>query len=580
MYTSRQDRPKQYWGHSLRKSWRFLLLCTLIGAMLGAVLLWTRPPVYEVQSVVAFDPQRYGFALQEGEGSASIDPLLLEETREGLSWQYLADQRGTEIIGQPVRFVPGDAPGTILAIVRATDAQRAYEIADHASQSLSASLRSMYGWNLLRGLLRREIYLQGQGRPEQPTALTPHLYALLEAGFLRYDPAFAAAPTSLTAQDVADVTLAMQQMEQRLTTEINQLFAQKERAGSSTEEAAVQAEVDRLIWQREILRETLITLYRQGSEIAQAENGVGGPQVLLSDGPPERPLGLPRWIYLPLGTAAGLLLGILLALFDGSLDLVGRLRELSSYGDLIWNLTMRDLKGRYKSSLLGYLWSLINPLLLMVVFTILFKFLLAGSIPNFPVFIIVALLPWNFCAAAVSSAVVSITGQPNLVKKVYFPREVIPIAVVLANLINFFAAMPAMVLIMVLLNAKFEWVALLFFLIALIQTMFLLGVAFLLSCLNVFFRDTQVIIEVFLTAWFFLTPIFYRLDDIVNERLARLVRWLNPMAALVDFYRDILYLGGMPAWDALIRTLITSLLVLLLGYLVFVRYSPRFGEEL
>jgi homopolymeric O-antigen transport system permease protein len=267
-----------------------------------------------------------------------------------------------------------------------------------------------------------------------------------------------------------------------------------------------------------------------------------------------------------------------LALLDESLGLAGRLRELLRYRDLIWNLVLRDLKARYKSSILGYLWSLVNPLLMMGVFTVLFRFLLKSGIPNFPVFIIVGLLPWNYFATSVSGAVVSITGQSNLIKKVYFPREVLPISLVIANLINYVLALPAMFLIMIVLKAHFQWVMLFFPLIALIETIFVLGVALFLSCLNVFFRDTQVVMEVVLTAWFFLTPIFYRLSDLVPDH-ARLVRWLNPMASLVDFYRDIFYLGGMPGWDALVRTLVTALIVLLVGYLFFVRFSSRFGEE-
>jgi lipopolysaccharide transport system permease protein len=552
-----------------------------LGALFGGVVLLARPPVYEAQATVHYDPQRYDFAvLQEGDGP-SVLPLLAQEASDMHILLSPQDLNTSSYIGQPVEF-QAEQPGVLRVFGRALQPERAQSVAANGATALSEALRSIYGWNLLRTLLRRTIYLQAQSQPEPPSALTPHLFDLLEAGFITYDPAFRVAPEPpvLTALDVSDVTLAVQRMDDRLTAHIDALFGRQAQAEDPDERAQIQAETDAFLWRREQLRKALITLYREQDSLAEAGGGGSLPEIVPPVGPPTEPLGFSRWTFLLIGLGSGFFLGVALTLIEDRFGLVGRLRDVITYRDLVWNLVMRDLKARYKSSVLGYLWSLVNPLLMMTVFTVLFKFLLKSEIPNFPVFIIVALLPWNYCATAVSGAVVSITGQASLIKKVYFPREAIPIAVVIANLINYLLAMPAMFLIMLLLNAHFQWVALLFPVIALIQTVFLLGVSLFLSSLNVFFRDTQVIMEVLLTAWFFLTPIFYRLDDIVDERLARLVRWFNPMASLVDFYRDIFYLGGMPGWDAIIRTLVTSLGALLVGYIFFLRLSPRFGEEI
>ena len=576
MRISRGMRQKRSPGKALLHRWPFLLACTFLGILLTGIVLLARPPIYEAQATVRFDPQRYTFPITGGDRPA-LEPLLVQEARDLLALQGLPSPVHPE---QSVDFLLSDT-GVLLVVGRDIEPAQAQAMADQGSVALSEAIRSIHGWNLLRTLLRRAIYLQGEGRPETPTLLTPHLFDLFEAGFLSYDrsiPVSAARP-ALTAQDVADITLAVQRMEDRQTAHISALFARQARTEDPTERTAIEQEVAAVLGQRERLRETLLTLYGQGDTLKQSNQG-GAPPEVAPAGRPEEPAGPPRWFFLFAGMGAGLLLAAVLALFDESLGLAARLREILEYKDLTWNLVLRDLKARYKSSILGYLWSLVNPLLLMAVFTVLFKFLLKSSIPNFPVFIIVALLPWNFCATSVAGAVTSITAQSNLIKKVYFPREVIPISTVIANLINYLLALPAMIAIMLLLNAHFQPVALLFPLIVLIQTIFLLGAALFLSCLNVFFRDTEVIMEVLLTAWFFLTPVFYRLNDIVDEQLSRLVRWLNPMASLVDFYRDIFYLGGMPGWDAIIRTLITALLVLLVGYLFFLRFSSRFGEEI
>ncbi len=576
MWTVHTEHRKRSWGKALGRRWSLLLAGVLLGALLAGAVLLARPPIYEARVVVHF-AGRYDRLFQGQEGN--IPARVLQEARDFLLLDRVNLSASAQI-EQPVEF-GFLGPGELFVLGRSTDATRAQELAASGGRALAEALRSIYGWDLLKALLRRTLYLQGQGRPDPPTPLTPHLYELLEAGFLPYDSTtpLSDTPPLLTAQDVHDMTLSLQRMEERERARQDALFERRDRTSDPALRAGIEAEIEAVKAGRTVLGRTLMTLYKQGYLLVQSAEPEAPPEVGPA-GPTTEVESLPRWAYLPLGAAGGLLLASVLALLDESYGLGRHLGELLAYRELIWNLALRDLKARYKGSFLGYLWSLVNPLLMMTVFTILFKFLLKSPIPNFPVFIIVALLPWNFCASSVTGAVTCITAQSNLVKKVYFPREAIPIALVLANLINFLLALPAMFLIMLLLNAHFQPAAALFPLIALIETIFLLGVALFLSALNVFFRDTQVITEVFLLAWFFLTPIFYRLGDIVDVQLARLVRWLNPMASLVDFYRDIFYLGGLPGWDAIVRTLVTALLVLLAGYIFFLRLSPRFGEEL
>lgn len=268
--------------------------------------------------------------------------------------------------------------------------------------------------------------------------------------------------------------------------------------------------------------------------------------------------------------------------------MIRRVVELYRYRELIKNLVVRDLKVRYKNSVLGVLWSLLNPLLMTLVFTIVFTLMLPQyEIQNYPVFFMCGFLPWSFLASSLSGATGSIVNNAHLIKKVYFPREILPLAEVLSNLINFSFALPVLFGLLLVFRIRLTPAILMLPLIMLAQTMFIMGMALLLSTANVFYRDTQHILEIVLQAWFFLTPIFYPIKVLPSSRIILgmtvdiqlWARRLNPMASLVASYRDVLYWGVPTGWDFLLRTLITCLLILIVGYLVFCRFSPVFGEE-
>lgn len=268
-------------------------------------------------------------------------------------------------------------------------------------------------------------------------------------------------------------------------------------------------------------------------------------------------------------------------------SLWGHARELWLYRDLIRNLVVRDLKVRYKNSVLGFLWSLLNPLGMMVVFMFVFTVMMPSRTERFPIFLLCGLLPWNFFSAGVMVGITSITGNAHLIKKIYFPREVLTISSVLANLVNFLLGL--LVLFAVLLVSRSPlspWLWLLPVVI-LIETCFVLGMAFVLSTLNVFYRDTIMIMDVVMLAWFFLTPVVYPITTLPSayQFLGMTVdvhRWmyiLNPMASLIAAYRDLLYWGYRTDLDFLARTAVTAFAVLAFGYWFFVRFRDRFGEE-
>ena len=271
------------------------------------------------------------------------------------------------------------------------------------------------------------------------------------------------------------------------------------------------------------------------------------------------------------------------------LSLVARLRELYAYRELVRNLVVSDLKARYKNSVFGFFWSLLNPLAMMLVFTLVFGLLNPNvKIEKYPLFLLCGLLPWNYFSASVLGSLYSVVGNGNLIKKVYFPRAVLPIANVLSQLVNFLLAFIVLFIALLVFQANLSpWLWLLPVVI-LIQTLFTIGIALVLSTLNVFYRDTGMIMDVVMLAWFFLTPVFYSAAILPNSLTVfgitinpqRLLFILNPMASLVTIYRDLLYWGYRTDLDFFVRTAVTALAALVFGLWFFHRYADRFGEEL
>ena len=275
--------------------------------------------------------------------------------------------------------------------------------------------------------------------------------------------------------------------------------------------------------------------------------------------------------------------------------LSGKIRELYAYRYLLKNLVIRDLKVRYKNSLLGVVWSLLHPLLMMTVYTVLFTILIPNDdIEKYPVFILVALIPWQFHTGTLNSSAQSITGNAAIIKKVYFPRILLPLATMLSNLVNFLLASVVLLVLLFAFGVGLSIHALWVPIILMTQMVFLLGLGLIVATLHTFYRDTAMILEVGLLAWFFLTPIFYPFERLGTRtelfgivfNQARLMRWLNPMASIVDSYRTVLWgnVGGNgpSAMDplALLRTFITAVLIFIIGYIVFSRSEFLFGEKL
>jgi len=266
-----------------------------------------------------------------------------------------------------------------------------------------------------------------------------------------------------------------------------------------------------------------------------------------------------------------------------------RFTEIFSYWDLLVNLTKKELKVKYRGTVMGFFWSLLNPLLTMLVFSFVFSFILRIGIEDFYIFFLCALLPWNLLSSSVNMSVGSIVANGGLIKKIYFPREIIPLSIVFSNLISFFLEM--IVLFIFLIVAKYPFYRLLYFLplLVIVQLFLVIGACFFFSSINVYFRDTQHLVNIFMMIWFYTTPIIYPLSMVPQRFLKFMV--LNPMTPLIEFCRTIFYYSKhgelgfynffkTPGTYYFIISLSISLVVFFIGYFTFKKLEGKFAEEI
>jgi lipopolysaccharide transport system permease protein len=257
------------------------------------------------------------------------------------------------------------------------------------------------------------------------------------------------------------------------------------------------------------------------------------------------------------------------------------LLALTRYRGLIQSLVARELKARYRGSVLGFFWSFFNPLLLLLVYTFVFSYVMPppANIPNYPLFLFCGLLPWTwFSTSLVESANVLISGG-NLIKKVMFPAEILPIVTVLANLVHFLFGLPILVAFLIYFKAPLQASELIWFpLVVLVQLVLTLGFAFILSALTVHFRDIRDILANIMTLWFFATPIIYPLAQ-APERVRRLLN-LNPFTQLAIAYQEVLFRPGpFSQVTRLFAVAVASVVIFLFGYFVFDRLRDTLPEE-
>lgn len=254
------------------------------------------------------------------------------------------------------------------------------------------------------------------------------------------------------------------------------------------------------------------------------------------------------------------------------------LKELYTYREMFKNLVAKELRARYKGSILGFLWTFINPLMMLVVYSIVFSFIMRSNIEHYSMFLFVGLLPWTYFQTSVIMGNSSIVGNANLIKKIYFPRAILPLAVVASNLINYILCLFILIPALLVFNIKLTVALTAFPLVLLVQTLVVIALTLFVAAANVYFRDLEHITGVLLMAWFFLTPILYNMSMVPEEVKPYFA--LNIMTPVIEAYQSIFYYGQFPDFASLGRMAVLFTGILVCSFALFYRLQKTFAEEL
>ena len=253
--------------------------------------------------------------------------------------------------------------------------------------------------------------------------------------------------------------------------------------------------------------------------------------------------------------------------------------EIYDYREMIFSLVRRDLKGRYKGSVLGFLWTFLNPLLQLCVYTFVFSIIMRNNIKDYYLHLFVALVPWIFFSTSISGGAGCIWSQQDMVKKIYFPREVLPIAFVSSQFVNMFYSFLVVFAVLLISGKGINIIAVLYLpVIMAIEYSLALGMALIVSALTVYLRDLEYLLGIVTMAWQFLTPVMYSLADVPTQIVPAFL--CNPMSSIIVAYRDILYYKQAPKAETLIQAFLFGIALLVIGWSVFGKLKRRFAEEL
>lgn len=256
-----------------------------------------------------------------------------------------------------------------------------------------------------------------------------------------------------------------------------------------------------------------------------------------------------------------------------------RIKEIYAYRQMIFSLVKRDLKGRYKGSVLGFFWTFLNPLLQLAVYTLVFSTIMRMGIEDYYLFLFVALIPWIFFSTCLSGGAGCIMAQQDMVKKIYFPREVLPISYVVSQFINMLLSFIVVFVVLLFARYTINPLAILCLpVVMLVEFVLALGFTMVMSAVTVYLRDMEYILGIITMAWQFLTPIMYSIE-MVPEKLRWVFR-INPMTYVIEAYRDILYYGKVPQLETLLSGTLIGIVVFVIGWFAFAHLQKHFVEEL
>ena len=252
-------------------------------------------------------------------------------------------------------------------------------------------------------------------------------------------------------------------------------------------------------------------------------------------------------------------------------------KELYHYRELLKTNVKKDIRGKYKGSFLGILWSFINPLLQVLVYALVFPYIMKVETENYLIFLICGIIPWTWFITSISQGTTSITNNANLIKKVYFPREILPISVVTSGLVNFLISCLIILIFVIFGGLGITWHLVFLPFIIIVQCLFTLALIFVLSAFNVYVKDVEYIVAFIINMLFYATPILY-----TTEMFSGPILWLfrlNPLAHLINAYRDVFYVHHIPNLASLTVLFGVCIILIVVGYFIFKKLEKRFAEE-
>jgi len=258
--------------------------------------------------------------------------------------------------------------------------------------------------------------------------------------------------------------------------------------------------------------------------------------------------------------------------------LLANMRLFWNYRELLWNLANREIIQRYKQSILGYVWVILNPLFQLVVMSFVFDKIL--HVPSlgvpFIIFLSVALLPWNLFTQSLTSSSGSLVANSNLITKIYFPREILVYATIMAKMVDFFYSCLVLIVFFIIfkipVTVYFIWLPVIF----IIQVFLMTGISLIVSAFNLFYRDIQYLLNLVIILWMYVTPIMYPVEIIPSQY--RFIFSLNPMAVIVNAYRQVLLSNAAPNFNSLYIAFLISIFFFVLGFLIFKKLEGEFAD--
>lgn len=254
------------------------------------------------------------------------------------------------------------------------------------------------------------------------------------------------------------------------------------------------------------------------------------------------------------------------------------IKNLYNYREFLKTSILKDFRGKYKKSILGVLWSFLNPLFQLIIYSLVFPHIMGNRIENYTLYLMIGLMPWTFFNNTIIQSAACIVTNGGIIKKVFFPREILPISILTSNLVNFLITQIIVFIALIFSGIPITDAVLFFPVVVIMQYILQMGFAFIFSSITVYIRDVEYIINIFMMLMFYLCPIVYEPSMIPNNLLKYFK--LNPMFDIISFYRKILYEGTIPNMNDVLKIFIVCFVILVFGYSVFKRLEKRFAEEL